>query len=168
MLGKRAAAGLVVFLAALVSTAAGSPPASASDTVACALDGETQSISPPMYIQGGSGTLSFSAQGACSVNGGTPVRTSALASGTYLNSVCGSFTTYGSMDLYIGGVNSGGPHYASGFHIDVFYGGVGGILIHSSGIGNGGVAHMMPAQLGTDGITCARQLLVKLAFEGSL
>jgi hypothetical protein len=165
---RSAAAGVVVLLAALVGMAAGSPAASASDTVVCALDGETQSISPPMSMPGGGGNLSFAAQGVCRVNDGAPARTSAVASGTYFNQLCiGSFTADFSMTLYVGGYYSGGPMYGAGVHIDPILGGVG--QMRSSGTGFlYGVAHMMPAQLGTDGKTCATQLLLRLAFEGSL
>jgi hypothetical protein len=160
---KKAGVGVAVLVAALVVMAVGSSSASAADTVACGFNGETGSISPPMYLQGGFGNFTFGAVAVCSVNGGPPTWGSLNAGGSYVNSFCGTFVEDGNFDLTVGG----GAHVYSTvlFHID-FVGGVGKVLIQSPANGNGAV-QIAPTGTQIDGVTCMTQMTMTGSFAGT-
>jgi hypothetical protein len=159
---KKAGVGVAVLVAALAIMAVGSSSAFAADTVACGLTGETGALTPPVKLNGGSGTFQFGGQAVCSINAGVPALSTLNASGTYNNTICGTGIADGTATLV-----SGSHTYSSiPFHID-FVGGVGKVVISAPASGNG-VVHITPTQPGTDGSTCTSQFLVNGAFAGTI
>jgi hypothetical protein len=160
---KKAGVGFAVLVAILSIMAMGSASAMAADTVTCALTGETGSLTPPVQIQGGTGSFTFGGSAVCSVNTDPPALSTLSASGTYVNQICGTGTADGSASLNVGG----GAHvYSSvGFHID-FTSSVGVVNINN-GAGRGAV-QISPTAPGTNGHDCTSQFLVDGGFNGTI
>src|SRR4051812_34254084 len=81
---------LLASLAVIGVVGGGAASAQAATTAACQFTGSTTSLTPPVQIQGGSGSFGFFGPATCSVNGGAPTSGSITASGTYNNIVCGT------------------------------------------------------------------------------
>jgi len=127
---KRLALGTLALVAAFAGMAGS---ASALGTYAtCAIGGATGPLTPPVQLQGSSGSFSFSGNVACQVNLAPAIGTIS-ASGGFTNSVCGTGSADGVVTAEPSNTRVGTP-----FHID-FTAGNGLVYVGADGNGDGKV-----------------------------
>jgi hypothetical protein len=129
-------------LAALGVIGGTAGPASAAQTLVCpAFLGSTDTLTPPVQFQGGTGTFSFHGPATCSLNGSTPAANNSTitSTGSYNNIVCGTGTATGSAAIKVGTAAPVNLTYTI-----QFVGGAGAITGTGTSTG-GGPVHIRPS-----------------------